>query len=123
MCSLIMSPSKPASSASTANRTSCRRSRGDVSVQFSLRIRISFGGVILCIRQLFPEPFGLLPGLGWGQVGVHRIEPRTLELVGGRRERAALEEPADVVAVHAVDLRVGGGLLFQPQVLGVDRFL
>src|SRR5713226_4138101 len=47
MCSLTMTASKSASSASTANRTSARRSRGGVSVQFSLRIRISLAGVIV----------------------------------------------------------------------------
>jgi hypothetical protein len=37
-CSLTMTASAPASSASTAIRTSARRSFGGVSVQFSLRI-------------------------------------------------------------------------------------
>ena len=36
MCSLSMTPSIPACSASAAMRTSARRSRGEVMVQFSL---------------------------------------------------------------------------------------
>src|SRR3954468_1886992 len=43
-CSLSITASPPAASASTAMRTRERRSRGDVSVQFSLRTRISRGG-------------------------------------------------------------------------------
>ena len=43
MCSLTITASKPASSAITAMSTRARRSRGGVSVQFSLRTRTSFG--------------------------------------------------------------------------------
>jgi hypothetical protein len=41
-----MTASKPASSASTAIRTTAGRSRGETSVQFSLRTRTSFGAAI-----------------------------------------------------------------------------
>ncbi len=42
-CSLIMTPSMPACSASAAMRTSARRSRGEVMVQFSLSTSSSLG--------------------------------------------------------------------------------
>ena len=44
MCSETITASIPASSASTAMRTSARRSRGDVSVQFSLSTSTSLTG-------------------------------------------------------------------------------
>src|SRR4051812_46208428 len=49
-CSLSMTASTPAASASTAMRTSARRSRGGVSVQFSLRTRIRRGGAKLRVE-------------------------------------------------------------------------
>ena len=53
-----MTASKPASSASTAIRTRAGRSRGSTIVQFSLRIRISRGAVIVRIglRRTGREP-------------------------------------------------------------------
>src|SRR6185312_4071971 len=44
MCSLSMTPSIPASSASWAIRTRARRSRGETSVQFSLSTSTRRGG-------------------------------------------------------------------------------
>ena len=55
-CSLAITASAPAASASTAIRTSARRSRGGVSVQFSLRTRTSFGGSGTCWRMYTPPP-------------------------------------------------------------------
>jgi hypothetical protein len=52
MCSLITTQSNPASSASRAHRTRQGRSRPEVMVQFSLRIRHMRGVVTVCPARL-----------------------------------------------------------------------
>ena len=55
MCSLTITASNPASSATTAISTSPRRSRGGVSVQFSLRTRTSLMSLSAAPRQRAPR--------------------------------------------------------------------
>ncbi len=56
-CSLTITASKPACSASTAIRTSAPRSRGGASVQFSDRMRTSRGGTAAPARPADIEDY------------------------------------------------------------------
>src|SRR6185437_4634449 len=69
MCSLIMTESNPASSASRAQRTTVVRSRPEVMVQFSLRIRHILGVPPMHSppARRHPRPGALL---GLGRIGL-----------------------------------------------------
>src|SRR4051794_31062517 len=87
MCSLSMTASTPAASASTAMRTSERRSRGEVSVQFSLRTRISRGGTTLSV-----------------EVGHHVLDARVV-LEAVHREILAIAGALEAAVGHLGDER------------------
>ena len=80
MCSLIITESNPASSASRAQRTSRGRSRPQVMVQFSLRIRHILGAAIE--RPLLGRHRG------------SRGRPPGLALAPGRADAAKFPVPA-----------------------------
>src|SRR5580692_6285458 len=113
MCSLSMTPSIPACSASAAIRTSARRSRGEVIVQFSLSTRSSRGvldnGVISS-----PPPAGSV----WSQT-IARWLPR-------RPGRLAARGSQAVGALQVLDdgpQRLGQQQLVPVAQVGGDKLL
>src|SRR6185312_9489729 len=122
MCSLSMTPSIPASSASWAIRTRARRSRGEMSVQFSLSTRTRRGGsaTVEANRQT-PEAVGevgtLSAGLArelHGADALHQLlqvdpELQAREVHAKTVVRAAATERQRVtrVAGHVEPVRIG----------------
>src|SRR5262245_59641044 len=107
MCSLTITPSNPAASASTAIRTSPRTSRGGTSVQFSLRIRISFGA------RAATEPEDTEPSGGRGGAdpdGLAGLQPEPLGRVLGMaaEHRVPAARVEDRPSLARLDLRVRG---------------